>query len=130
MTNQHEYAGTSIAHVDPRLPGGSTTPRTQYRSAGHKPLPAREVARRRMMEISADTGPVVFHRTEHNIQVVVRGMNDVDAHHAARAIAHGIAVGSWCRAADPYAGYLGSGSGVRLPGPQAQLRHLFGVSPR
>jgi hypothetical protein len=128
MTEQNDFAGTSIAHVDTGMPDGSNTPRPQYRSAGHKPLPAREVARRRMMEVSADTGPVVFHRTEHNIQVAVRGMNDVDAHHAARAIAHGIAAGSWCRATDPYAGYLGSG--VRLPGPQAQLRHLFGLSQR
>jgi hypothetical protein len=114
-------------------PGTSDAPRTQYKSSGHKIPGQGERIRRRTQEmVNGDTGPVVFHQTEHNLQVAVEhpDLSDVDAYHAARAISHGIAVGAACRAAEPYAGYLSTGedTSARLRGPQDQIRHLFGVS--
>jgi hypothetical protein len=118
MTTYHTVADD----VTTRLPGASSAPQTEYRpSAGHRVPPARVRAYRRHVEIDGDSGPAVARSVDERLRTAV------DDHLAARERAIGIAVGSHCRAADNFSGYLGEQSDARLKGPQAALRHLFGV---
>jgi hypothetical protein len=112
-----------MAHVDACQPGGSSSPRTEYKSAGHRvPPPHVQIARRQQELIDATTGLGVARDAEASL------LGAVEHSRYLKDKSHGIAVGLACRAADDHAGYVGWDA--RLKGPQETLRHLFGVNAR
>src|SRR5438067_7699898 len=117
--------GDSMANVDARQPGGSNTPRTQYSTSGHRPLPPRvQAARRAQIMISASSGSKMADEMNARLADAVENAPGApDTYKGVKDRAMGITVGSWCRASDPYAGYLGGRT--RLAGPQDMLRHIF-----
>jgi hypothetical protein len=96
-------------------------------TSGHK-LPA---ARHRVqVQIGAASSERLDERTQRMLDEAVEGLSDRDHHEVLRAKAIGTAVGAHLRVTDPFAGYLSTGEDefIRLLGPQAVLRHVFGVS--
>jgi hypothetical protein len=116
--------GEEMATVDPRLPGGPSTPTTEYRpSAGPRVLPARVRAQR---QIDAMSGEALDHRMRGRLDEAMAGMDENGQYMARREMAHGVAVGAHIRAGAAHpAGYLGGG--VRLAGPGAgTIQHIMG----
>ena len=113
-----------MAVVDVREPGTSGAAQTTYRSAGPRIPPQHIRMARRQELIGADTGPGVARDAEASL------LGEVGSYLYLKDKSHGIAVGLACRTTDPYAGYLSTGEDefTRLKGPQAVLRHVFGVS--
>jgi hypothetical protein len=117
-------ARNQMATVDNRADGrvdqGAVT---EYPTSGPRRPADREVARRRQVEISGRNGQEMFNKINDALDAAGMSRNHPDGVHARKDAAMGVACGSWCRASDPYAGYVGGA--VRLEGPQRPLSYLL-----
>ena len=116
-----------VNRADGRVDPGARTEYPARPTAGHRPLPPHEVARRRQVEINGDTGLAVFDAVNDALERAGIDRSHPDATLAHKHAAMGVALGSHLRAAEPFAGYMSAGEHTytRLRGPHAMLEHLL-----